>query len=310
MRVLVTGGAGFIGSHSVGRLLSAGHEVLVVDDLSTGNEENLAAVQGAIRFERLDIRDGARLRQLFTAWKPEAVLHLAAVASISRSLAAPLETASVNLDGSLQILEAARTAGVRRLVFASSASVYGSTPRLPSTETDRPEPASPYAAQKLAVESHLAAYQGAYGIQATALRYFNVYGPRQLPQSDYSGVITILANALRRHEVFQVYGDGHQTRDYIAVSDVAEINGRAVEGLATDESLLNAGSGRSTSLLELIQACASIMETEPLLQFLPPRPGDVRYSQADIGRLCRASPAFHPRPLPEGLAALLADCGA
>jgi UDP-glucose 4-epimerase len=301
MRIVVTGAAGFIGSHSVEALVSAGHKVLALDDLSAGHLENLVAVRDSIEFERVDIRERARLQRLFVAWKPDAVLHLAARVSVPQSVSDPLETASVNLTGSLEILEAARLSATRRIVVASSAAVYGVRPRLPCRETDMPAPASPYAAQKLSIEHNLAAYGRVYGMQTIALRYFNVYGARQDPTSPYAGVIAKLHDCLINGHAFSVHGDGGQTRDFISVMDVADVNRRLLERDAPATLLLNVGTGRSASVMDLVQVMSLAMDRELELQHTPECAGDVRYSRASIACLRQILGRFHPRSLRLGV---------
>jgi len=302
MRILVTGGAGFIGSHSVERLVSAGHEVLAIDNLSAGRLENLDAVRGQIEFERIDIRRRSGLRRVFRGWSPDAVLHLAAIVSVTQSVLDPLETASVNLSGALEVLEAARLFGVRRFVAASSAAVYGRSPRLPSRETDPTEPASPYAAQKRAFEHCLAVYREVYGLETLALRYFNVYGSRQDPNSPYAGVVAGLQSCLAAARPFDVHGDGRQTRDFISVLDIAEVNERVIAQPALPALMLNVGTGRGTSVLDLVEVTSRIWGREVELVFVPGRLGDVRHSRASIARLRLAVRGFRPRALRPGLA--------
>lgn len=305
MRIIVTGGAGFIGSHTCERLVEAAHETLVIDDLSSGVPSNLASVSDRLEFEQLDIRDRARLRRAVAAWRPEAILHLAAIVSAPLSIEEPLQTASVNLCGSLELLEAARLAAVRRVVAASSAAVYGPEPALPSRETDSPMPVSPYAAQKLALEQHLAVYSAVYGLQTLALRYFNVYGPRQLPTNPYSGVISILLDCLMNGRPFPVNGDGAQTRDYVSVFDVALINQRALEAPSLPHQVINVGCGISSSLHDLIVVAESCLGQRPEIAFRPARLGDIPHSRASIERLRELIDATTLRPVAKGLCDLL-----
>jgi UDP-glucose 4-epimerase len=308
MRVLVTGGAGFIGSHSVESLVSAGHDVLVIDDLSAGRRDNLRGVRSTVELQQVDVRDRDRLRDHFRRWKPDAVLHLAAIVSVVQSVEQPIETASVNLMGSLEVLEAARLAGARRLVAASSASVYGANPRLPCRETDPPAPASPYAAQKLALEDHLGVYQRLYGLETLALRYFNVYGSRQDPHSPYAGVVADLRECIQQRKAFDVHGDGEQTRDFVSVLDVADVNRRLIEAPALESPIANVGTGRETSVLDLVTALSRLLAVDVPLEFVAARPGDVRRSRANIRRLRAALPGLRTRGLRAGLAdAFLAE---
>jgi len=225
MRTCVTGGAGFIGSNLVDRLVRDGHEVAVLDNLSTGRRENLEAVEGDVRFFEGDLRDPAVVAQAVRGC--EAVFHLAALAAVARSIDDPQEVTDVNVGGTLNLLMAARDAGARRVVFASSSSVYGDTPTLPKVETMPTSPRSPYAASKVAGEALLMAFHAAYGLEGVALRYFNVYGPRQSPDSQYAAVIPLFVAAMSEGRPPTIHGDGEQTRDFTFVADVVDAVVRA-----------------------------------------------------------------------------------
>lgn len=293
MRVLITGGAGFIGSHSAEALLERGAQVVIYDNLSTGRLENLQALSGRLRFVHGDLRDAARLESALAGC--DAVLHLAAVVSVPESIAHPLLAHEINATGTLNVLEAARKLGVRRVVLASSAAVYGANAALPLQESASPQPLSPYAAQKWLGESYAKNYASLHGLATVALRYFNVYGPRQDPASPYSGVLSRFIAATLAGQAVTIFGDGRQTRDFVYVADVARANALAVLGGAEPGAVLNVGTGRAVDLLAAIAAIAP--EGAPAPRFGPPREGDIRHSLADVA-LCervlgyRADTAF------------------
>lgn len=298
-RYLVTGGAGFIGSHLCQRLCAEGHAVRVLDNLSTGRRENLADILSEIEFVEGDIRDATLLAEVVQ--QVDCVLHHAAISSVPASVEQPLVEQEINAVGTLRLLEAARQAGVGRVVFASSASVYGNNPQMPKREDMPPEPESPYAVSKAMGEYYARVYSQIYGLEVVGLRYFNVFGPRQVPSSPYSGVISIFIAQMRVGEVPTVCGDGHQSRDFVYVGDVAEANMRASTTSGVAGRIYNIGCGRSASLLELIAALNQILGTELVPTFAPPRAGDIRFSSADISR-ARAELGYEPRVgLVEGL---------
>ncbi len=277
--VLVTGGAGFIGSHLVERLVAEGFAVRVLDDLSRGSTANLAAVRGRVDFQKGDIRDRAALRAAVSGCTR--VFHLAAVVSVPQTIRDPEGSAAVNETGSLHVLEAAREAGVRRLVFASSSAVYGDDPRLPLREDLPPRPRSPYAVQKLAVEHYLAVYDELFGLSTASLRFFNVFGPRQDPSSPYSGVISIFLCRALEDQSPVIYGDGRQTRDFVFVADVVEALILAARSSAS--GVFNVGTGREVEILSLWRQIAALTGCERLPHHAPPRPGDIRRSVAAVG---------------------------
>ncbi|MEJ5358819.1 MAG: SDR family oxidoreductase [Desulfobacterales bacterium] len=277
--VLVTGGAGFIGSHLVERLVAEGFAVRVLDDLSSGRPANLAGVRGRIDFREGDIRDPAALRPAVSGCSR--VFHLAAVVSVQQTIRDPAGSAAVNETGALQVLEAAREAGVRRLVFASSSAVYGDDPRLPLREDLPPRPRSPYAVQKLAVEHYLAVYRDLFGLSTASLRFFNVFGPRQDPSSPYSGVISIFFTRALAGEAPVIYGDGLQTRDFVYVADVVEA--LLLAARSRDCGVFNVGTGREVDILSLWRHIAALTGCPRAPQHLPPRPGDIRRSVAAVG---------------------------
>ncbi|HEY75765.1 MAG TPA: SDR family oxidoreductase [Thermoflexia bacterium] len=279
---LVTGGAGFIGSHLVEALVARGDRVRVLDDFSTGRWENLAPVRSRVEVLEGDVRDPAAVMRAVEG--ADVVAHLAAVASVQASLEDPAAVWAVNVDGTLNLLEAARAVGVRRFVFASSAAVYGDHDDLPLREDLPPRPLSPYAASKVAGEALCRAYYASYALPTVVLRFFNVYGPRQDPHSPYSGVISIFVDRMRRGLPPVVYGDGRQTRDFVYVADVVEAVLRAAEREEAVGEVFNVAGGRQTSVLELIQVLNCLLNTRLEPSFALPRVGEVRYSQADVRR--------------------------
>jgi UDP-glucose 4-epimerase len=277
---LVTGGAGFIGSHLVDALVEAGCAVSVLDDLSSGSRANLDAVAGRIRLLQADIRDSAAVAA--AAAGCEVVFHLAAVVSVPKTIEDPLGSAAVNETGSLLLFEAARAAGARRVVFASSSAVYGDEPTLPKREEMAPKPLSPYAVQKLAVEHYLRVYTDLFGLESVGLRFFNVFGPRQDPSSPYSGVISIfMARALEGTPPL-IHGDGRQTRDFVYVGDVVRALIAAAEAPAAAGRVFNVGTGRAVAVLELWEAIAAFSGARSSPAHGPPRPGDVPHSVSAI----------------------------
>jgi nucleoside-diphosphate-sugar epimerase len=287
---LVTGGAGFIGSHLVERLLAGGASVRVLDNLSTGRPSILAFARGlpARRFELIeaDLEDQGALRRALPG--VEGVFHQAALPSVPRSVRDPLESHRVNATGTLALLLAARAAGVRRVVYASSSSIYGDGPELPKVETMAPRPLSPYAAGKLQGEHYCRIFHHLDGMQTVALRYFNVFGPRQDPASEYAAVIPRFLSALLRGERPVIYGDGRQSRDFTFVSDVVEANLLALgAGEPAHGRALNVAAGRRVTLLELLDLLGGIVGRPVEPRFEPPRPGDVRHSQADASEARR-----------------------
>ena len=306
--VLVTGGAGFIGSHLVDTLLAAGYRVRVLDDLSTGKRENLAHCAGEVDLLIGDVRDPQRVAEAAAgAW---GVVHLAAIASVTRSLEDPVLVNDVNVGGTVTVLAAAAAAHVERLVFASSCAVYGDPRELPVGESTLAAPLSPYAASKLAGEYYCRVLGLAGGIATTSLRFFNVYGPRQDPGSEYSGVISRFASAALSGSSCVVYGDGLQSRDFVYVADLTEAIVRALERAPGKGDAVNVGTGRKVTLLELVAALGAAGGTELTVRHAPRRDGDIRESQADVS-LARALFGYAPQTsLERGLAQTLAWYGA
>lgn len=294
---LVTGGAGFIGSHLCRRLAAEGHEVRVLDNLSTGKRANLEGVE--VDWVVGDLRDGALLAAALQG--VEYVHHHAAIASVAVSVAQPLFEQEVNVVGTLRLLEAARQAGVRRVVFAASAAAYGNSPESPKREDMRPEPASPYGLSKVAGEYYCRIYSEIFGLETVCLRYFNVFGPRQDPASPYSGVISLFARRLLLGQPPIIQGDGGQSRDFVYVEDVVQANLRASQVAQAQGEVYNIGCGRSTTIGELAGLLNQLLGTGLEPEFAPARPGDVRCSLADISRArvgLEYAPAFS---LAEGL---------
>lgn len=295
MRIALTGGAGFIGSHVAEAYLRAGHEVLVIDNLSTGQPEHVP--KGA-ELVVMDVTDPA-LAELFAERHIEVVSHHAAQVSVSVSVAEPLRDAQENVLGSLNVYEAARRSGVRRIILASSGgTVYGDVLHGPATEEFPVQPFSPYGAAKVAAEQYLFAYSRLYGIEAVVLRYTNVYGPRQNPAAE-AGVVAIFAACLLQGRRPTIYGDGEQTRDYVYVGDVAEANLLALQPRA--RGVYNCCSGRETSVKALLRMLQELVGVERPPQFAPLRPGEIRRSVCSYARIARELGWFPRTPLPEGL---------
>ena len=279
MKVLVTGGAGFIGSHLVDSLLAEGHSVRVLDDLSSGS---LASVRSDVGFVGGSVADE---RAVTTAVdNVEVVFHQAAHRAVLRSVEHPLTTDQANTHGTLTVLKASVAAGVRRVVYASSSSVYGMGAARPVVETATPSPRSPYAVTKLAGEHYCRVFAELHGLETIALRYFNVYGPRQRPDSAYAAVIPLFMQALARSEAPIVNGDGHQSRDFTYIDDVvlANLAAAIAPADACSGKAYNIAGGRAYSLLDLLDILGEINGIEPKPVFSDPRPGDVRHTQADI----------------------------
>ena len=301
---LVTGGAGFIGSHLVEALLARGQRVRVLDNFSTGSPENLLGVGDRVEVIEGDITDPQEVREAMRG--VDVVFHQAALASVPRSIADPLATHRACADGTLHILMAARDANVRRVVYAASSSAYGNSPRLPKTETDPAAPLSPYAAAKLAGEHYCAAFSEVYGLETVRLRYFNVFGPRQTPDSPYAAVIPLFIRAMTQGESPLIHGDGEQSRDFTFIADVVQANLRAAETPGIGGRLYNVACGRRTSLLQLIALLNELLGTRIAPTHGKPRPGDVKHSLADIER-ARTELGYRPTTdMREGLRQCLA----
>lgn len=302
---LVTGGAGFIGSHLVEALVLRGHTVRVIDDFSTGKSENLQSVASQIDLIEGDIRDSETVRSAVDG--ADWVFHQAALVSVPLSITNPVRNHIMNVDGTLNLLDAARHAGVRRFIYASSAAIYGDSAELPKAETMLAAPISPYGLSKLIGEQYARLYSRLYGLQTVGMRYFNVYGPRQDPGSPYSGVISIFMARLQAGARPTIYGDGQQTRDFVFVSDVVEANLLAATAPASAAGqVFNVSTGRGTSILDLWVTMQRIAGTDIVPAFAEERPGDVRYSRATYAR-AREILGYKPRvALADGLRQTLA----
>lgn len=281
MKALVTGGAGFIGSHIVERLLNDGHNVVVIDDFSTGKKENLPEHE-RLNVVECDIRDFDTLQQYMVGvdW----VFHKAAVASVPKTVNDPLGSTAVNYMGTLHVLEAARKNNVKRVVFASSAALYGDEPTLPKEEAMLPVTLSPYAVDKLASEYACGMYSKLYGLETVCLRYFNVYGPRQDPSSPYSGVISIFIDKLNQNLMPTIFGDGEQTRDFVYVSDVVEANMQAISQPAPVGEMINIATGNKITLNNLLKILCEIKKIEFNVNYEESRQGDIKNSYASIDK--------------------------
>ena len=281
MKALVTGGAGFIGSHIVDRLISDGHEVVVLDDFSTGHRSNLTENK-ALTIVEGDISNFDTVKQCMQGidW----VFHKAAVASVPKTVNDPVGSSLVNYQGTLHLLEAARNNNVKRFVFASSAALYGDEPTLPKVETMCPVTLSPYAVDKLASESACGMYTKLYGLETVCLRYFNVYGPKQDPSSPYSGVISIFTDKLKNNEVPTIFGDGEQTRDFVFVSDVVEANMKAVTTEGCAGQFFNVATANKITLNDLLKILSDIYSIEFNVNYGEPRLGDIKESYAVVDK--------------------------
>jgi nucleoside-diphosphate-sugar epimerase len=297
---LVTGGAGFIGSHLVEELIRRGERVRVVDSLVTGHRENLAAVAGRVEFIEGDLarEDVARA----AAAGVDFILHQAAIPSVPRSVTEPVFCHRANVDATLNMLVAAREAGVRRLVFAGSSSVYGNVALLPTHEGVPPDPLTPYALQKLMGEQYLRLFTSLYGLETVTTRYFNVFGPRQDPSSPYSGVISLFIRALLDGRTPTIFGDGEQTRDFTYVANVVDGVLKACHAPGIAGEVINVATGSRVSLNELFGTLRNLTGSAAAVAYGPARVGDIRDSQADIGR-ARALLGYSPTiAFQEGLA--------
>ena len=300
---LVTGGAGFIGSHLVEELLRRGHRVRVADSLITGKRTNLAHLSG-VEFLEGDLADPDVAQRAVQGC--EYVLHQAAIPSVPRSVADPITSNRANVDATLNVLVAARDAGVRRLVFAGSSSAYGNTPTLPKHEGMPASPLSPYALQKVVGEQYLQLFTTLYGLETVSIRYFNVFGPRQDPGSPYSGVISVFATALLDGRAPRIYGNGEQTRDFTYVANVVDGVLRACEAPRASGEVINVATGGRISLNRLFEAMRELVGVHVQPIYEDPRPGDVTDSQADI-RKARDLLGYEPTvPFEEGLRRTLA----
>lgn len=300
MRIVVTGGAGFIGGNLVRRLERDGGDVVVLDDLSTGCRSNLEGTGAHLRVG--SVADPSAVEAVVDG--ADAVVHLAALPSVQRSLADPLATHHANATGTLTVLEAVRRSGTH-VVVASSSSVYGNTTVLPKHEELGVRPRSPYAVSKVATESYALAYQECFGTPVVAFRFFNVYGPLQAADHAYAAVIPKLVSTALDERTFRIEGDGHQTRDFTHVDSVCEAIGRVLRARATSAAPVNLAFGTRTSVLDLVAAVEQAVGHAVKVEHVAPRPGDVRDSQADVRKLEQLVPGVEPVPLATGLTSVV-----
>jgi UDP-glucose 4-epimerase len=301
MRVCVTGAAGFIGSHLVDRLIASEHEVVGIDDLSTGHLANLEHLDGRVRLVEGSILDPDALGD--ATGGVDAIVHLAARPSVPRSIADPVASHDANATGTLRVLEAARAQGDVHVVVASSSSVYGANPELPKHERLATRPMSPYAASKLATEQYALAWQASYGLPTLAFRFFNVFGPRQLPGHAYAAVIPAFTDAALRGDPAVVNGDGTQSRDFTYVGTVVDVIADALDRRVSDPEPVNLAYGTRTTLLDLLDRLEALTGGRIERHHSEPRAGDVPHSQADNTRLRSLFGAIEPVSLDVGLAA-------
>ena len=299
MKVLVTGGAGFVGSNLVRALLARGDEVRVLDNFSTGSRANLSGLQGDVELVEGDLRSYERVHTAVRG--VEVVFHQGALPSVPRSVQDPLTTTAVNVEGTLNVLLAARDESVRRVVNASSSSVYGNGGSLPRTESQLPDPISPYAVAKLAAERFCTSFSRVYGMEIVSLRYFNVFGPRQDPTSQYAAVVPRFIRAVASGEPVTVYGDGEQSRDFTYVDNVVSANLLAADADGVAGEIVNVATGGSTTVNELADAVGRLLDRPYKRIFEPEREADVRASWADLGEARRLF-GYEPQiELEEGL---------
>ena len=282
MRYVVTGGAGFIGSNTVDELVRRGETVIVLDDLSSGKEDNLAEVRSKISFIKGSITDLEAVRKAMQS--ADYVIHLAARTSVPRSVKDPIDTNKINVEGTLNVLVAARDAKVKRLVFAASSSAYGETPTLPKVETMQPEPISPYGVAKYAGELYSQTFGRVFGLENVSLRYFNIFGPRQDPDSPYSGVLAKFCTAFLEKTQPLVFGDGEQSRDFTFVENAVAANLLACEAPNASGKVFNVGTGTRITLNQTLALLANLTGNKLETKYEPSRDGDIRDSQADIAQ--------------------------
>ncbi|HEY8205095.1 MAG TPA: SDR family oxidoreductase [Pyrinomonadaceae bacterium] len=290
---LVTGGAGFIGSHIAATLVQSGAKVRIIDDLSTGYQSNIDAIGSQVDFVKANVADERALQKALC--DVELVFHEAAIPSVPRSVDRPAESHHASVDATFDLLLAARDQKVRRVIYAASSSAYGDQPELPKREDMRPAPLSPYAVGKLVGEYYCQVFTRVYGLETVSLRYFNVFGPRQDPTSQYSGVISRFMSALVTGSQPVIYGDGEQSRDFTYISNVLDANMRAAESAAASGEIINIANGRRTTLNELLETMKKVTgRSSVTARHEPPRPGDVRDSLADLTR-ARTLLGYQPR---------------
>ncbi|MPQ84616.1 NAD-dependent epimerase/dehydratase family protein [Pseudomonas sp. MAFF 730085] len=302
--VLITGGAGFIGSHLVDALLAKGYGVRVLDNLSTGKRSNLPMGNPRVQLVEGDVANAELVAQ--TAVGATAVVHLAAVASVQASVDDPVSTHQSNFVGTLNVCEAMRKAGVKRVVFASSAAVYGNNGEGASIDEETTKaPLTPYASDKLAGELYFDFYRRQHGLEPVIFRFFNIFGPRQDPSSPYSGVISIFSERVQQGVPIAVFGDGEQTRDFMYVEDLVDVLVQAIEAEDAPQGAINVGWNRTTTLKQVLQALEEVVGTLPTITYGPARLGDIRHSRANNQRLLASFTLPEPTPLKVGLQRLL-----
>ncbi|TLP53265.1 MULTISPECIES: NAD-dependent epimerase/dehydratase family protein [Pseudomonas] len=302
--ILITGGAGFIGSHLCDALLENGYAVRVLDDLSSGKRDNLQLEHPRLTLIEGDVADAALVAR--TVAGCQAVVHLAAVASVQASVDDPVKTHQSNFIGTLNVCEGMRMSGVRRVLFASSAAVYGNNGEGVAIAEDTPKaPLTPYAVDKLASEQYLDFYRRQHGLEPVVFRFFNIFGPRQDPSSPYSGVISIFAERALAGLPISVFGDGEQTRDFLYVGDLIKVMVQALEQPQVEEGAVNIGLNQATSIKQLLAALQDVIGSLPPISHGPARAGDIRHSRADNTRLLARFELPEPTPFVDGLARLL-----
>ncbi|NWD70301.1 NAD-dependent epimerase/dehydratase family protein [Pseudomonas gingeri] len=302
--ILITGGAGFIGSNLAEALLEQGYSLRILDDLSTGKRSNLALDNPRVELIEGDVADAALVAQVMRGCR--AVVHLAAVASVQASVEDPVRTHQSNFIGTLNVCEAMRQTGVKRVLFASSAAVYGNNGEGESIAEDTAKsPLTPYASDKLASEQYLDFYRRQHGLEPVIFRLFNVFGPRQDPSSPYSGVISIFCERVLKGLPITIFGDGEQTRDFIYLGDLVQILVQALEAPQVQEGAINVGLNRVTTLKQMLAALGEVVGALPAVTYAPARSGDIRHSRANNQRLLERFELAEPTPMSVGLARLL-----
>ncbi|AZC33710.1 NAD-dependent epimerase/dehydratase family protein [Pseudomonas chlororaphis] len=302
--ILITGGAGFIGSHLTDALLAKGYSVRILDDLSTGKPDNLPLDNPRVELIEGDVADAALVAQAMSGCR--AVAHLAAVASVQASVDDPVRTHQSNFIGTLNVCEAMRQAGVKRVLFASSAAVYGNNGEGESIDEDTPKaPLTPYASDKLASEYYLDFYRRQHGLEPAIFRFFNIFGPRQDPSSPYSGVISIFCERAQKGLPITVFGDGEQTRDFMYVEDLVDVLVQSLEMPQLEVGAVNIGLNQATTLKQLLEALGEVVGQLPPISYGPARSGDIRHSRANNQRLLQRFKFPEPTPMSVGLARLL-----
>lgn len=302
--ILITGGAGFIGSHLCDALLDKGYAVRILDDFSTGRRGNLQVDHPRLELIEGDVADAGLVTQ--AAAGCSAVVHLAAVASVQASVEDPVRTHQSNFIGTLNVCEAMRVHGLRRVLFASSAAVYGNNGEGESIAEDTPKaPLTPYAVDKLASEQYLDFYRRQHGLEPVVFRFFNIFGPRQDPSSPYSGVISIFCERAVQGLPITVFGDGEQTRDFLYVGDLVQVMVQALEQPQVEEGAVNIGLNQATSINQMLAALEKVVGRLPAVTYAPARSGDIRHSRADNQRLLARFDFPQATPMVEGLARLL-----